>query len=53
MVPKGRLSPIVEPVEALNEAVVVAVSFRADRRHDVVVGESLRVAQRQVLHTAV
>ncbi len=45
--------PLVAPVEALDEAVVVTVSFRADRSNDVVVGKALRVAQRQVLQPTV
>ena len=45
--------PLVEPVEALGERVVVAVALRADRRDDVVVGQPLGVAHRQVLDSAI
>jgi len=36
--------PLVETVEALGHGVVVAVTPRADRGDDVVLGEALRVA---------
>jgi hypothetical protein len=41
--------PFVEPVEALNEGVVIAVALGADRCDDVVLVEAGGVAQRQIL----
>ena len=45
--------PLVEPVERLGEAVVIAVALRSDRRDDVVDGEPVGVANRQVLDSAI
>ena len=45
--------PLVEPVERLGQRVVVAVALGADRRDDVVVGESFGVADRQILDAAI
>lgn len=41
--------PLVEPVEALGERVVVAVTDGTDRRDDRVVGEALALADGEVL----
>ena len=38
--------PLVETVERLDQRIVVAISFRADRGDDVVVGEPLGVGDR-------
>ncbi len=45
--------PLVEPVERLDEGIVVAVALRADRRNDVVVGEPVGVANAEILHSAI
>ena len=44
--------PLVEPVEALDEGVVVAVASGADRGDDVVGGEPFRVADAEALGVA-
>ena len=41
--------PLVEPVEALDEGVVVAVALRSDRRNDRVVGQPVRITNAEIL----
>jgi hypothetical protein len=45
--------PLLEPVNALRHGVIETVTFGPDRRDDVVIVETLRVAHRQALHPAI